>query len=262
MNRWSRWTGLDRFQKVLLLVLSAMAAVFAVLYGVTVSKIGFLYRDVILIPHTENGSTVYAGKLQGAEAAFTVTADKTVTFRWGDREYGPYTAAEDPSAIPKDDESGMSELMTGVELLCGDEVLFRGGVLRSGQELLLFQEDGSWADFGIYATMSDGTVIDGDGNEVDQMEPSPQAILRLMDGPELTHRGVLPAYFGGVLLSLPVGLSILFADELFRWDLRFRIRSPESAEPSDWELFSRKLGWTVAVILIFVLYLIGLTDVP
>ena len=117
---------------------------------------------------------------------------------------------------------------------------------------MLFNEDGSWADLGIYATMSDGTVIDGDGNEVDQMEPSPQTILKLMDGPELTHRGI----------SLLVGLSILFADELFRWDLRFRIRSPESAEPSDWELFSRKLGWIVAVILIFVLYLIGLTDVP
>lgn len=101
MNRWSRWTGLDRFQKVLLLVLSAMAAVFAVLYGVTVSKVGFLYRDVILVPHTQDGSTIYAGKLQGAEAAFTVTADKTVTFRWGDREYGPYTAAEDPSAHPQ-----------------------------------------------------------------------------------------------------------------------------------------------------------------
>lgn len=262
MNRWSRWTGLDRFQKVLLLVLSAMAAVFAVLYAVTVSKVGLLYRDVILVPHTQDGSTIYSGRLEGAEAVFTVTADRAVTFRWGDREYGPYTAAEDPSAVPKDDENGMNELMTGVELRCGGQVMFRGGVFRNGQELFLYNEDGSWVGFDIYATMSDGTVIDGDGNEVDQMEPSPQAILKLMDGPELTHRGILPAYFGGVLLSLLVGLSILFADELFRWDLRFRIRSPESAEPSDWELFSRKLGWTVAVILIFVLYLIGLTVVP
>lgn len=39
---------------------------------------------------------------------------KTVMFQWGDMVYGPYTAKEDPAAIPKDDE--FAEGMTGVAL--------------------------------------------------------------------------------------------------------------------------------------------------
>lgn len=38
-------------------------------------------------------------------------------FQWGDMVYGPYTAKEDPAAIPKDDE--FAEGMTGVALYQG-----------------------------------------------------------------------------------------------------------------------------------------------
>ena len=94
----------------------AMVLIFAVVYPMTISRVGFEYKDTILVPSQENGGTVYSGKIQGQQARFTVSEDKTVVFQHGNKTYGPYTAKEDPTAIPKDEE--MAEYMTGVELLC------------------------------------------------------------------------------------------------------------------------------------------------
>ena len=51
---------------------------------------------------------------------------------------------------------------------------------------------------------------------------------------------------------------MLFADELFRWNLAFQIRNVDHAEPSEWEIASRYLGWTVLTIMALVLYIMGL----
>ena len=96
-----RLTDLSRYSQFLLLVLVVMVSVFAVIYPVTISREGYLYREHLLIPTTENGSTVYSAKVKGQQWRITVTADKTVTFQFGDKQYGPYTAKEDPTAIPK-----------------------------------------------------------------------------------------------------------------------------------------------------------------
>lgn len=61
-----------------------------------------------------------------------------------------------------------------------------------------------------------------------------------------------------MLLCLVNALSILFADELFRWNLAFRIRDAEWAEPSEWELAGRYIGWTVLAVLALVIFVIGL----
>lgn len=125
-----RIKGLNRYQKCVLIFMIAMALIFAVVYPMTISRVGFEYKDTILVPSQENGSTVYSGKIQVQQANFTVSADKTVEFQYGEKTYGPYTAREDPTAIPKDHEMG--ELMTSVELRQGEEILFRGGVLEIG----------------------------------------------------------------------------------------------------------------------------------
>lgn len=119
--------SLNRYQKGILIVMIVMSLIFGAAYRITISRVGFEYKDEILVPNQENGSTVYSGKIQGKEAQFTVSGDKTVVFQYGDKIYGPYTAKEEPAAIPKNEE--MAEYMTGVELYQGDEILFRGGVL-------------------------------------------------------------------------------------------------------------------------------------
>ena len=51
---------------------------------------------------------------------------------------------------------------------------------------------------------------------------------------------------------------ILFADELFRWNLAFRIRNAEDAEPSELELAGRYITWTVLPLAALAVFVIGL----
>lgn len=248
--------GLDRYQKGILIVMIAMALVFAVIYPMTISRVGFEFKDTILVPKQENGSTVYTGKLMGEQANFTVSADKTVVFQHGDKTYGPYTAKEDSTAIPKDRE--MAEYMTGVELRQGDEILFRGGVMESGDSWWLHNEDGTLYSFGFTYVTDDGIERDQNGNVIDPVEPSAATILELMKGPELTHKGEGLVWFGAVFICILNALSIFFADELFRWNLAFQIRNVDHAEPSDGEITGRYIGWTVMAIMALVIFIMGL----
>lgn len=247
-----RVKALDRYQKGILLVLSVMLVVFSAVYSVASSRRGFLYQNVIFQPGEVDGNTVYSGILNEQSSAFTVTADKTVTFQYGDKTYGPYTAKEDPTARPED-----QEYLTGVEILDGDEVFFRGGVWRSADGLTLFGEDGGIIlGFSVYTQY--GTAYDWDGDLIDPVEPSPADILELMAGPELTSKGEWQVWFGAVVLSALLAVSILFADELFQFRLAFHIRDADNAEPSDWELAGRYISWTVLTLMTLVIYIIGL----
>ena len=255
-----RIKNLDRFQKIILLLLSAMLVIFAVTYAVVSSRVGFSYRDTILLPQEVDGNMVYSGRIYGETATFTVTQDKVVAYCYGDKQYGPYTVREDPSAIPED--SDLADLMTGIEIRNGTTVFFRGGVLtlnNSDSEIMLFEEDGSFSSVNVTVSASNGIIYDSEGNVVDQMAPSPQTILRLVDDPELTRKGEWIAWFGGVFISALTAVSILFADGLFRFNLSFRVRNADRAEPSEWEIAQRYISWIALPIMALVLYMMGLT---
>ena len=61
-----------------------------------------------------------------------------------------------------------------------------------------------------------------------------------------------------MFLSVLNALVILYADELFRWNLSFQIQNAKTAEPSEWEMMTRYLSWTVLTIMLLVLYIVGL----
>lgn len=246
--------GLNRCQKGVLIIMIIMTLVFSVIYPVTISRVGFEYKDTILVPRQENGSTVYSGKIQGRQARFTVSEDKTVLFQHGGKTYGPYTAKEDPTAIPK----GMEMVETGVELRQGEDILFRGGILETGDSYWLYNEDGTLSYSGFYYVTGDGMERDENGNVIDPAEPSASAILELMNNPELTHKGTWIAWFGAAAICIVNALSILYEDELFRWNLAFTIRNADDAEPSEWEISRRYLGWTVLTIMALVIFIVGL----
>lgn len=253
-----RIKNLNGYQKGILLVLIAMAVIFGMLYAHAASRVGFLYKDVILVPNEVNGNMVYAGTIGGKDTCFTVTPDQTVSLRYGEMIYGPYTAKEDATAIPEDDAFHAN--MTGMEVRCGDEIIFRGGIFEidGTDSFLLVNKDGSGSNITIHFTMSDGLEYDSDGNLIDPMEPAISDILNLLRGPALTSKGEWLAWFTGIFLSLITAVSILYADELFRWNLAFQIRYADTAEPSDWEIAGRYIGWTVLTVTIFVLYILGL----
>ena len=248
---------MDTFRKAVLFVTAAMLLVFTVLYCVRTSRRGFLYRDEIFVPEKDGTGTVYRGILQGEEAVFTVTEGREVTFRRGEKVYGPYTLREDDNALP---EGEALENMTGAEILCGEEVLFRGGILHMpGERPWLISDDGSLADAGL-VVMAEGqdvvTVVDG--KVIDPMEPSPQEVACLMLGPELTHKGDWILYLGGAAFCLINWITVLFADGLFRLQMSFRIRDPESAEPSEWEMAGRYISWAALPFLAFFAFMMGL----
>lgn len=251
-----RIRNLNTYPKVLLLVLVAMAVVFCSVYTVVTAQEGYLYRDRILVPGTENGSTTYSAEVKGEQWCFIVTPDKSVTFRCGNKQYGPYTAKIDSTAIPK--EHVVASAMTGVELREDGEVLFRGGVYDKGTFLMMVSEDGTDVNFGTSAELSNGTVINGNNEVVDPMEPSASTILRLMEGPKLTHKGQGVFCFLGLFISLVAVVYILFADELFRLKFVFHVRNSEDIEPSDLELGMRPICWTVMVASALIAYIMGL----
>ena len=246
-----RIKALDYRQKWILLIMGVMVLVFSVLYPVTLARVGFSYRDTILVPGDKNGTTVYSGKIQGEAASFTVTQDKTVTFQYGVFTYGPYTVKEDSQAAP---ESGdLADTLSGVEIWRQNSRLFRGGVRKLDQNgWLLYNENGT-----LY-NMETEIIFSGD-NSAEQMEPSLSTILDLTMGPELTHKGHWLPWVLGILLCVINAVSILYADELFRFWLSFRIESPELAEPTDLEITGRYFGWVVMTIGILVIFIIGLS---
>ena len=246
---------LDIVQKVILLLLAVMFAVFTPIYCVVTSRVGYEYDEAMLYPTMDGDTTIYAGEWNDKEVCFTVTADNVVTFRYGQKAYGPYTIREDPTAIPEG-IIGVSHVK-GIEILQGERVYFRGGILGSGDNRILLSQDGRYVRNG---SLSEQGILhyDEDGKVIDRLAPSATAIWELTEGPELTSRGNWMGLFGGVVISVLTAYSILYADEIFRRNLSWRIRNPENAEPSDWELASRYISWTGLPLIALVMYIMGL----
>jgi hypothetical protein len=250
---------LNIYQKAIILFLAIMLLVFCVTYFVVTGREGFRYMDTILVPATQDGVTCYSGRIKGEDTVFTVDQNQNVILRWGNRIYGPYSVKEDNTAIPQ--EESFAEYMTGIEILEGDTVFFRGGVVKmDGDEGFWFviREDGRNLSIDITATMTDGTVLDSDGNVVDPMEPTVYTLLELLSVPEITHKGNWSAWFGCLILSFITALLILYADEVWVFSMSMRILDADRAEPTELEIFSRYAAWTVLTVIILVIYVLGL----
>lgn len=248
--------GLNTFQIIVLIVMIVMTVVFVVIYPITISKVGFEYNNTILVQSKVDGIKTFSGKIRGKQAQFTVSEDNTVVFRHGDKTYGPYTAKEDPSAVPTG--SNIPYGVTGVELRKGEDILFRGGVYYAGDYCFLYNEDGTSENIVITYSTSDGIERDADGNIIDPMEPTAATILKLMNKPRLTHKGSWIGFFGGVFICLINTLHLLLADELFRMRLSFQIQDADRVEPTELEIAGRYVAWSVMPFVALTLYIIGL----
>ena len=102
---------------------------------------------------------------------------------------------------------------------------------------------------------------DGHEVDVDPDEPSLNAIAKFALGLDQTNKGPWGAWLVCLLLCIVIALSILFADELFRRSMSFRIRNAHNAKPSDFELASRYIGWLLCPIVVLVMFIVGLNMV-
>lgn len=252
--------GLNGYQKSILLLVTVMTVIFTIVYGIYSGQVGYRHMGELLIHSIEGGNRVYSGTIQGIQATFTVYPDKTTTFQHGDTTYTPYTYQEDDTAIPKDTHSGIYSEETGIELRQGDDILFRGIILDLGDATLLMNENGSWGVIGVTVSTSGGGVsYDENGQEIDPMKPTIYTILDLMTGPELNHKGAWIEWGLGVILCAFTAFSILFADELFRFHLLFRVHDVENVQPSDLEIAGRYVSWAILPIVAFMVLLTGLS---
>ena len=223
----------------------SMVLAFSAIYAVTLNRMGFRFYNTIFVPSEENGYTVYSGKVDGTPASFTVSPDKTVVFQYGEEFSGPYIMREDPTIPKKTPAELAGRTMTGLEILRDDKVIFRGCEVNVGQKCLLYDMNGQ------YVNRIDAMP----GSEV---RPTAYDLIDLIRGPELTHKGDVMGWICGMLFSILTAVSILFADELFRWQLHWRVTDPNSAEPSDWEIAGRYISWTLFPILAAILFIMGL----
>lgn len=243
-----RLKELGRYQQVLLILLAAMILLFAVLYAVTTSRVGFSYWDEILVWKEEKGINTYSGKIHGQSATFTVYADKSVEFCYGEQVYGPYIVKEDATAIPKDHQ--LSSQMIGIEITDPEGVYFRGGVVQNTRVPIVVGEDGK--------NVTQVILISSNQSGFRLGAPSVLTILDMVAGPQLSHKGQWAIWWLCTFFCGVTAVSILFADELFYLKLCWKVRDPELAEPSEWELTGRYIGWTIMVIVIVVGYIAGI----
>ena len=234
---------LNGYQKALLILLAVMLVVFAILYPSVTAQEGYLYYDKLFLPEYDGSITTYSATLEGEKSAFIVNGSE-VTFRWGEQTFGPYMVTESPDVVPAD-----HSFTKGFTVTQGNTVIFQGGVYFADDWTMLYNQDGSL--YGMDA------IVMYAGSEVD-MTPSVSSLIELVTGPELTRRGTWVGFLEGVFVTILTAIDILFADELFRFRISFRVADPDLAEPSDWEIMGRYIGWTSMTILALVGYILGL----
>lgn len=240
-----KFLELSKGQRILVLIQPALIALFLLLYLIFGTQQFVEIDDTDLRCREKDGVVTYSGQVEGKPAVFTVRSDRTVEYRLGDARYGPYTIVFDDSILPEDYSIPTfvtkPEALRGVELHGGGEVLFRGAYMTSDMlPLLLFRED--------------GTRI-GSSSEDLSGAPAPELILELALAPDTEGRGEFMFFLLGVLLCFLNALSILYAEEQFRFAMRLHIRNTEDMEPSDWELFVRWLCWIIATGLALIFFI-------
>lgn len=245
-----KWEELGRFRQVLLILLAVMAAGFLLTYILVTAKPGIEYHDRFLLQTEEGGNALYSGKVQMKDTVFTVTPEGQVTLRVGENTFGPYTVEKDPTV-----EFTKKPADTGLIIYEGDRQIFRGAY-GFFQGISFFEEapDKPWDRYSPIYFKGDSSF------GTPAWDPPFGLIVRMALGETpVTHRGNWEFYWVGLVFSAAAALLMIYAEGLFRFDLRFRIKDPEKAEPSDWELMGRYFGWVVMTLFALGVYITGLS---
>lgn len=254
----NKWAEMSWFRRILLLWMAAMILGFGAALPVVRSSQGMEYEGGFLRLEQEGEARYYRGSVDGEETAFSVFPDGQMDYRRGEYRYGLYQVSAAPDAVPE----GSHGSMTGIEIRQGDELLFRGGYLPDASFPLIRENGDPVVELGGYYTVSDGTLIRGDGKTPTQEEgraPSLSALARAALGPELVRRGSVGIYLLVTLLALFNAAQICFPGFFFRLSLWGHVRNREAAEPSDFYIFMERAEWVLLALLTPVFYWYSLT---
>ena len=237
-----RWNQLSAFKRRFLLYYAILFLAATVAYPIVSSQKGFAYQGSLLLYRREETADIYAGKIGGEGAFFTVTDQGAVTFRQGDETYGPYLVRKDPTASPEEER-------TGVEVSLDGQVLFRGALLSSdGNAGLLLDESGEVVPSLSYTWTG-----------APPQAPSLETVIHLALGPTLSHRGDWLLYGCASFLVVLGVLAVLFDKALFRHNAAWYVADADNARPSEWYLFRYWMACFVLGLSALILYLSGLS---
>lgn len=266
------WQALTLFQRIILLVLAAMFLFFGGVNAWRHAHPGVFYdgrftSDQFLTFSEEGGVRRYTGAVDAQSAEFIVDGDQ-VTYRSGDRTYGPYQVLRDDSVLPADSDGIISRV--GVRVLRGEETVFEGGCIYPSDSINgSWYEDLVWSDgtpydtslgFGFVSTTS-GFIFDNEGDEEEFYAPRLTAVILLALGPTLSCRGSWGLYILAAVLSVAVAAYTLYYQQLLRWQVRWYVRDWANAEPSDWMIFGALMGILVLTGMVLMLYVTGAGEI-
>ena len=242
-------TERTRLQKALLLLLAAMAALFAVLTAVFHSQPLARWSDSLLRPSREGDTVLYTGSVRGEDTIIRVSpdgADTVVEFTVGSRLHQTGRITWPEGSIP----TLTSGSVPRIEVYLDDQLLFSGGYNAAAG--ILYREDGSW-ESSVSASYSAGYSA-----RRDSLILSAHDVVNFAMGPDTVHRGSWGIYACGLFLSGITAVDVAFPRALFYLQHFLSVQDPE---PTDLYLAMQKVGWVVLAAAALGIYAWGLTIV-
>ena len=244
------WETVTWYRRILLIAQLLMILGFAVALSVVRGRPGFAYGDAVLLPHAEGEDTVYAGRVDGERAAFTVSPDGRVGYTWGDFVYGPYTVREDPSAVPEEYDWTLAwRSGRGIKSSSGAGTPDRH-IPRSSRRRARPIKGTSLSPPYTATARRRSTPL----TESPLQRRTSTPLARLVLDPALRRRGSVSLFLLVTLLAALNLAAICFPNAFFRLSLWGHVKNLEEAEPSDYYLFCTHVGWLLLAVIAGVLY--------
>lgn len=239
--------GRTPLQKILLILLLAMAVLFAVLTAVFRGQPLVRWADGLLRPGAEGAARVYAGALHGQEVtvrAWSDGDDTVVDFTIGSLRRHTGRVSWPEGTIPREYGGAVPR----IRIFLDDQVIFSGGCDKDSGTL--YREDGTWESgleirpFTSYSSYWDSFA------------PDAHDILLFALEPDTVHRGSWAIWGVTLFISLLAAVDIAFPLAFFYLRYSFSVNNPE---PSDFYLSMQKVGWVLMTAAALGMYIWGLT---
>lgn len=243
-----------KLQKVLLIILLALAVAFAVITGAVRTRKGVAFEDGFLSVAREGDSTIYSGRAEGQKVTITTYPEggtQVVELAVGTLINHTYRV-EYPGGTIKGDYGDYRRIRITVKgRTFLEETLFEGGYNPDAVFSDFCDENGEPDMIAVGRAVINGSIW-----------PSyvmfPSQVMRFINGPATTCRGDWLIYALGVFLSLITAVAVAFPEHLFHLNHFLSVRDPE---PTDFYLATQRVSWIIMTVVILGIYLWGATKI-